>query len=61
MSSCALVGFILIMNYKCMVMNYLKLINTQQAKVHTPIKTQRRIYIEPMPQFGLTNYADHNI
>jgi hypothetical protein len=44
-----------------MVMNYLKLINTQQAKVHTPIKTQRRIYIEPMPQFGLTNYADHNI
>ena len=44
-----------------MVMNYLNMINAKRQKLQMPIKTQRRNYIEPMPQYGLTNYADHTI
>jgi hypothetical protein len=45
MSSCALVGFILIINHHCIVMNYLKLINAQQAKVtHTYKNTKENLY-----------------
>jgi len=45
-----------------MVMNYLKLITAEQAEVLlTPTRTLRKNYTEPMPQFGLTNYAAQTI
>jgi hypothetical protein len=45
-----------------MVLNFLKLINAEQAEVlHTPIRTCRRSYTESVPQFGLTNFAAQTI